>query len=192
MNKILVASVAALIGSAAVAAPVTYSLDPEHTYPSFQADHMGGMSNWRGKVKKTTGTFVYDKEAKSGTVDVTMDMTTIDFGHDGLNTHAKTADMLDVAKFPTATYKGKLAKFNGDVPTEVTGDLTLHGVTKPVTLKVNQFTCRPQHPMAKVPHCGADATATINRADFGINFGAQMGFKMDVVLNIQVEALGPK
>jgi polyisoprenoid-binding protein YceI len=192
MNKFLIASVAALIGSAAVAAPVTYQLDPDHTHPSFATDHMGGMSIWRGVIKKSSGTVVLDKEAKTGTVDVTMDMTTIDLGHDAMTAHVKTADMFDVAKFPTATYKGKLAKFNGDTPTEVVGELTLHGVTKPVTLKLNQFTCRPSHPMLKVPHCGADASAMINRADFGINYAAQMGFKMDVQLNIQVEALGPK
>ncbi len=187
MKKTLIASLAALGCSAALAAPVAYNIDPEHTYPSFEADHMGGMSIWRGKIKKTTGKIVYDKEAKAGTVDVTMDMASLDFGHDKMNDHAKSKDMFEVATFPTATFKGTLAKFNGDAPTEVVGQLTMHGVTKPVTLKVNQFKCA-MHPMLKVEVCGADAIATINRSDFGVSYGTQMGFKPEVTLRIQVEA----
>ena len=96
--------------------------------------------------------------------------------------------MLDVAKFPTATYKGKLAKFKDGAPTEVQGELTLHGVTKPVTLTIRSFKCMA-HPMKKKEFCGADAVATINREDFGIDWGKDFGFDMDVKLAIQVEAL---
>ena len=172
---------------AAVAAPVSYEIDPQHTYPSFEADHMGGMSVWRGKINSSAGKIVLDKEAGTGTVDVTMDMKTIDFGIDALNAHAQTADLFDVAKYPTATYTGKLAKFQNGAPTEVDGTLTLHGVTKPVTLKINSFMCK-DHPMKKKEFCGADATATLNRDDFGVDFGKQMGFKMGVTLRIQIEA----
>jgi polyisoprenoid-binding protein YceI len=188
MKKTLFASLAALVGSAALAAPVTYNIDPEHTFPSFEADHMGGMSIWRGKIKSSSGRITLDTVAKSGTVDVTMNMASIDFGHDGLNKHAASPDIFDVARFPTATFKGTLAKFNGDAPTEVTGQLTMHGVTKPVTLKVNQFKCAV-NPMTMADTCGADAIATINRADFGVTFGTQMGFKPEVTLRIQVEAI---
>jgi polyisoprenoid-binding protein YceI len=172
---------------AAAAAPVTYTIDPDHTYPTFEADHMGGMSYWRGKINSSSGKIVLDKAASTGTVDVTMDMKTIDFGNDALNAHAQTPDLFDTAKFPTATFSGKLAKFQNGSPTEVDGMLTLHGVTKPVTLKINSFMCK-DHPMKKKEFCGADASTTINRDDFGVDFGKQMGFKMGVTLRISVEA----
>lgn len=173
----------------AVAAPTSYKVDPEHTYPSFEADHFGGMSVWRGKVKQTSGDIVLDKAGQSGTVDVTIDMTTIDSGLEKLNVHLKgsEAGMLDVAKYPTAHYKGKLVNFKDGAPTQVQGELTLHGVTKPVTLTIKSFKCM-MHPMKKKEFCGADAAATINREDFGIDFGKAFGFKMDVKLAIQVEA----
>ena len=165
----------------------TYKIDPGHTYPSFEADHFGGLSNWRGKFDKSEGTIVLDRAAKSGNVDINIDTTSLDFGHAKLNEHAKSPDMFDVAKYPTANYKGKLV-FKGDVPTAVDGELTLHGVTKPVTLHINQFKCI-QHPMLKREVCGADASATFNRADFGIDYGVKMGFKPEVKLAIQVEAV---
>ena len=175
----------------ATAAPVKYTIDPEHTYPSFEADHFGGLSTWRGKFNKSSGTIVYDKEAGSGTLDVTIEVASIDTGHDKLNTHVKSNDagMLDVAKYPTATYTGKLAKFVNGAPTEVDGTLTLHGVSKPVTLKIDHFGCRP-HPMkAGKDVCGANATAQLDRSAFGVDWGKSYGFKMDVKLEIQVEAL---
>ena len=92
------------MGATAIAAPMTYNIDSAHTYPSFEADHNGGLSLWRGKINSTRGTITLDKEAQTGSVDITMDMSTIDFGHDGLNDHAKSADMFDVEQFPTATY----------------------------------------------------------------------------------------
>src|SRR6185369_14781478 len=165
----------ALFGAAVVAAgvasaePVTYNIDPQHTYPSFEADHMGGMSVWRGKFNTTGGTVKLDRAAKTGEINVTVDTKSINFGMEKMDEHARSADMFDVAKFPTATYKGKVSKWNGDAPAEVDGELTLHGVTKPET-------------------CGADAMGMINRADFGVNYGANFGFKMDVKLLITIEA----
>jgi len=179
---------AMLISSALFAAPATYNIDPNHTYPSFEADHMGGMSIWRGKFKSTKGTIVLDRQAHTGTIDVTVDTASVDFGHDKMDEHAKGADLFDVAKYPTATFKGKFTKFNGDDPTEAQGDFTLHGVTKPLTLKINQFLCKT-NPMLKKEVCGADASATFNRADFGMDFGIKMGFKMDTKLLISVEAV---
>ena len=143
----------------AMAAPVTYQVDPGHTYPSFEADHFNGMSIWRGKMTKTSGSIVLDRQAKTGTVDITVDASSIDFGHAKLNEHAKSPEMFDVAKYPTITYKGTIDKFNGDSPAEVAGQLTMHGVTKPVMLTLNQFKCMP-NPMTKKEICGADASAT--------------------------------
>jgi polyisoprenoid-binding protein YceI len=170
------------------AEPVTYNIDPAHTYPAFETDHMGGVSIWRGKFTRTTGKIVYDAQAKAGTVDVSVEAASVDLGHEKLEAHVRTADFLDVEKFPLATYKGKFSKFNGATPTEVTGELTLHGVTKPLTLSISQFLCKV-HPMNKKEICGADASATFSRKDFGVGFGEQNGFKMAVKLLISVEAI---
>jgi polyisoprenoid-binding protein YceI len=186
MNRIVLASVAALLGASTFAAPVTYTLDPAHTYPSFEADHFGGLSVWRGKFDSTSGTVVYDKDAKSGSIEVKVDMTSINFGMQKLNEHAKSVEIFDVAKYPIATYSGKFTKFNGDVPAEAQGTLTMHGVTKPVTLTINAFKCII-NPMSKKQVCGADVSAIFNRADFGVNYGEKFGFKQEVKLLIQVE-----
>jgi polyisoprenoid-binding protein YceI len=186
MNRIALASLAALVSATAFAAPVTYKLDPSHTYPSFEADHFGGLSVWRGKFDATSGEVVYDKDVKSGSLNVTVDMSSVDFGMPKLNEHAKSPEIFDVAKFPTATYTGKFTKWNGASPTEAEGTLTLHGVTKPVTLKIDSFKCII-NPMSKKEVCGADATATFKRSDFGVDFGEKFGFKMEVKLQIQVE-----
>ena len=188
--RVLAAMSLGLAATAAFAAPVTYKVDPEHTYPSFEADHFGGMSVWRGKFTRNKGTIVLDKEAQTGTVDVTVDTSSFDAGLEKLNVHVKGSDagMLDVAKYPTATYQGELAKFKDGAPTEVQGELTLRGVTKPVTLTIRSFKCM-QHPMNKKEFCGADAVGTFDRDDFGVSFGKSFGFKMDVKLAIQVEAV---
>jgi len=186
LKHLSIALLAAACASSAFAAD-TYKIDPSHTYPSFEADHMGGLSTWRGKFDKSEGTIVVDRAAKSGSVEITIDTTSIDFGHAKMNEHAKSPDIFDTAKFPTATYKGKLV-FKGDVPTSVNGELTLHGVTKPVTLAINKFKCI-QHPMLKREVCGADASATFKRSDFGVSYGEQYGFNQEVKLAIQVEAI---
>jgi polyisoprenoid-binding protein YceI len=172
----------------ALAAPVTYQIDPSHTYPSIEVDHLGGVSLWRGKFNKTSGQVQLDTAAKTGKVDVTIDINSLDFGHDKMNQHVLSADMLDGAKFPTASFKGKLAGFTEGRPTTVEGEFTLRGITKPLTLQIQQFKCI-QHPMLKREVCGADATGNFNRADFGVDYGKGMGFNMNVLLRIQVEAL---
>jgi polyisoprenoid-binding protein YceI len=178
----------ALAVTSATAASTTYNVDPDHTHPSFEVDHFGGLSTWRGTFKKTSGTVTIDTEAKTGTVDVVIDTATVDFAHDKLNEHVSSPEILDVAKYPTAEYKGRFGEFANGVPRTVTGVLTLHGVTKPVTLTINSFKCI-EHPMLKKQVCGADASGTFNRADFGVNYGQQYGFKQDVLLRIQVEGV---
>ncbi len=178
----------ALVAVSANAAPETYTIDPDHTYPAFESDHMGGMSMWRGKFNSSAGSVILDTAAKAGSVDLTVQIASINFGHAKMDEHAKSAQIFDAAKFPTATYKGKFSKWNGDAPTEVTGDLTLHGVTKPVKLVINSFLCKP-NPMTKKMTCGADASATFNRDDFGVDYGKSFGFKMNTKLLISVEAV---
>jgi polyisoprenoid-binding protein YceI len=187
-NMALPAAVLALATGSALADPVTYQIDPSHTYPSFEADHFGGLSVWRGKFDKSSGTIVLDQEKGSGTVEVTVDTSSINFGMPKLDEHARSPEMFDVQKYPTATYKGKLTDFRNGAPTRVEGEFTLHGVTHPLTLTINQFKCIVS-PMDKKQHCGADASATFNRADYGISFGDKYGFKMDVKLAIQIEAV---
>ena len=177
----------AMACSPALAAPISYTIDPTHTYPSFEADHMG-MSYWRGKMTKTTGMVVVDKEAGTGTVDIDIDLASIDFGLNALNEWAKGEKFFNVKKSPTARYQGRLENFVDGSPTAVRGELTLNGHTKPVTLKIGRFKCMP-HPMLKREFCGADASATFQRDDFGLDAGKDYGFNMDVNLRIQVEAV---
>ena len=186
MNRIVLASLAALTSATAFAAPVTYVLDPKHTYPSFAADHMGGLSIWRGKFTDTSGNVVYDKDAKSGSIEVTVNMNSVDFGNAKLDENAKSPELFDTTKFPTATFSGQFTQFKGAMPTEAQGSLTLHGTTKPLTLRINSFLCKP-NPMTKKEVCGADASAEFNRSDYGLTFGDKYGFQMWVKLEIQVE-----
>jgi polyisoprenoid-binding protein YceI len=184
--KSLIAATLATSASFAFAAADTYQIEPNHTYPSFEADHMG-ISVWRGKFTKTSGTIVLDRAAKTGSVDITVDMNSVDFGHEKMNEHARKPDIFDVVQFPTATFKGNKFRFNGDTPVAVEGQFTLHGVTKPLTLTINKFKCI-DHPMLKREVCGADASATFQRSDYGINFGLPR-FSPEVKLAIQVEAV---
>ena len=141
-------AVASLAVGSALAAPVTYQVDPAHTYPSFEADHFGGMSVWRGKFDSSSGTIVLDRAAGTGTLEITVDTSSIDFGNPKLNEHVKSGEMFDVQKYPTAVYKGTLTNFKNGAPTEAHGELTLHGVTKPLNLTINSFVCKTT-PMSK-------------------------------------------
>jgi polyisoprenoid-binding protein YceI len=174
--------------STASAAEVKYQLDPDHTYPSFEADHLGGLSVWRGKFNHSSGTVTLDKAGGSGTVNVVVDMKSADFGQDQLNEKAQGKELFESDKYPTATYQGKLANFVSGAPTAVVGHLTLHGVTRPLTLKIDSFKCMP-HPLLKREVCGADALTTFQRDAFGMDAGKAYGFDMTVTLRIQVEAI---
>lgn len=177
----------ALVSGSAMSAPVSYTIDPTHTYPSFEADHMG-VSVWRGKMNKNSGTVVLDKAAGTGTVEIVIDLASIDFGMPALNAWATGKDFFNVKKSPRATYKGTLEKFVDGSPTQVSGALTLNGQTQPVNLSIHLFKCIP-HPMLKRELCGADASGTFNRDAFGLSAGKDYGFNMDVALRIQVEAI---
>ena len=187
MKQVIALLAVAAATSTAFAAD-TYVIEPNHTYPSFEADHFGGLSTWRGKFTKTGGAITLDRAARTGTVEIDIDTASIDFGNAKLNEHAMSAEMFDVVKYPQAVYKSRSIRFKGDKPAVVDGELTLHGVTKPVKLVIDRFKCM-QHPMFKREVCGANAVATFNRSDFGIGYGTQMGFNPEVKLAIQVEAL---
>ncbi|WP_322042621.1 YceI family protein [Paraburkholderia sp. J67] len=166
----------------------TYQLDPGHTFPSFEADHLGGLSVWRGKFTKTTGTVTLDRAAKTGTVDVSIDPASVQTGNAQLDKHLQSDEFFDVTKYPTATYKGTQIVFDGDKPKEVIGTLTLHGVTKPLKLEIESFKCM-QHPMLKREVCGVEAEAEFDRDDFGMDMGKKYGFSMKTTLHIQAEGI---
>jgi polyisoprenoid-binding protein YceI len=189
--RTLVAALSAVAATAAFAAPSTYQLDPTHTYPSFEADHMG-MSTWRGKFNHSRGWVELDRAGGSGSFEVDIALDSIDFGLDTLNAWARGKDLLDLAHRPhEAVYKGRLTGFVDGAPTRAEGTLTLHGVTRPLALRIDHFKCM-QHPMLKREWCGADAQGSFDRSAFGLDAGRAYGFDMQVALRIQVEALRDK
>lgn len=183
----LVAVLAAITSASALAAPAHYTLDPSHTYPSFTADHMG-ISYWRGKFDQSSGGVTLDRTARSGTVDVTVALASVDFGMGKLDDWAKGPQFFDVARHPQAVYRGRLADFRDGTPTRVIGTLSLHGVTRSLDLTIDRFKCIPD-PMLRRERCGADARGTFRRDAFGLDAGKDYGFDMRVTLQIQVEAL---
>lgn len=190
MKKQLMITAAALAASLsfpAFADVATYKLDSSHTYPSFEADHFGGLSVWRGKFDKSQGAVTLDRAAKTGTVNVTTDIASVSTGNTKLDEHLQSAEFFNAAKYPEATYTGTI-KFDGDKPAEIVGNLTLHCVTKPLTLKIDSFKCI-QHPMLKREVCGVDAAGEFDRADFGVDYGKSYGFKTATKLEISAEGI---
>ncbi|NYT25838.1 polyisoprenoid-binding protein [Alcaligenaceae bacterium] len=187
MKKTLIAAAfATFFAGQALAAPQTYVLDPAHTFPRFSYDHMG-LSKQILRFNKTTGTVVFDKEAKQAQVDVTIDMKSVDTGFEPFNGHIQGGDFLDTAQFPTATFKSTKVVFDGDKPVSIEGDLTIKGITKPVTLTVTSF-FSGAHPMMKKDAIGANATAVIKRSEFNAGKFAP-GVSDEVTLDIALEAL---
>lgn len=184
---IAAATLATSLSFAAHADVATYQFDPAHTYPSFEADHFGGLSVWRGKFDKSSGTVTLDRAAKTGTVEVSTEIASVHTGNAKLDEELQSTQFFDATKYPDATYKGTI-KFDGDKPEEVVGNLTMHGVTKPMTLKIDSFRCMP-HPMLKREVCGVDAVGEFDRADFGVDYGKAYGFKTKTKLLITAEAL---
>lgn len=180
--------VAALLVGAAVsvhAGGEHYIIDPAHTYPSIEFSHLG-ISLWRGKFEKTRGSITIDRAAKTGTVDVAVETASLDWGLEAMNEYSRKAEWFDVAKFPTAVYKGTLI-FDGETPNAVEGRLTLKGITRRVRLDIDLFKCIP-HPLLKKELCGADAAGELHWSDFGMQKYGE-GDTDKVRLRIQVEAL---
>lgn len=184
----------------ASATPVHYTLDPDHTYPSFESDHMG-LSVWRGKFDHSSGTATLDTAGNTGTIDVDVDITSIDFGNAALKKVMLGAtalmcetecSMFDAAKYPTAHYRGKLMDFVDGAPTKAIGALTMRGVTRPLMLTIDRFNCVPDFMLKPRLRCGADARGVFKRDEFGIDGGKSFGMDMKVTLLIQVEAVQDK
>ncbi|MEK0433954.1 MAG: hypothetical protein RL369_3 [Pseudomonadota bacterium] len=164
-----------------------YNIDPSHTFPSFEADHMG-LSFWRGKFTKTTGKIILDRQSKSGgSVEISIDASTIDFGHAKMNEKARGDEMFNVAKYPVVAFKGTALKYEGDKLIAVDGEMTMLGITKPLSLTITHFKCLI-HPLHKREVCGADAHGRFDRSDFGMNIGLPR-FSPEIKLAIQVEGI---
>ncbi|GAA5162991.1 YceI family protein [Viridibacterium curvum] len=186
MKKITLAALLSSFAAASFAAPETFAIDPTHTAPRFEYNHFG-YSNQQHRFDKTSGKIVLDRAAKTGSVEVVIDAKSVNTGYDVFNGHLQGEDFFDTAKFGSITFKSTGVKFDGDKPVSIDGNLTIKGVTKPVTLTVTNYTFAP-HPMLKKDAIGANAVAKVKRTDF--NMGKYAPYVSDeVTLVIAVEAI---
>ena len=186
MNRLVALALAASLSSVAFAAPETYVIDTNHTKPRFEYSHFG-YSTQLSRFDTTSGTITIDRAAKTGSVDVTIDAKSVDTGYPLFNGHIQGEDFFDTAKYPTITFKSDKMKFDGDKLVAVDGNLTIKGITKPVTLTVTSFMCMP-HPIMKKDACGANATVQVKRSDF--NMAKYVPYVSDeVTLSIPVESI---
>lgn len=181
------AAAACLFTGVAQAESATYAIDPTHTFATFEINHFGASVN-RGRFDKKEGTVQFDKAGKSGKVDITFNVASINTGTPAFDKHLQSADLFDAAKHPTMKFSSSKFVFNGDKLASVEGELTLLGKTAPVTLKANQFACYDS-PMLKREVCGGDFEATIDRTQWGMNYGVEWGFSKNVRLVVQIEAV---
>ena len=188
MLKSLFIALAVALPLPALAAD-SYTIDPPHTYPHFSISHLG-FSTMQGRFDKTSGTVTLDRSAKTGSVEIAIETASISTGLAKRDDHLKSPDFFNAAEFPTITYKSTAFKFKGDVPSSVEGNLTILGVTKPVTLKIDAFNCGPDpmDPLKQKQKCGAAASAQIKRSDFGVKYGLP-AVGDDVKLVFEIEAI---
>jgi polyisoprenoid-binding protein YceI len=181
-----VIALAAALAGQAQAAPVTYEIDPTHTFPRFSYNHFG-LSTQLSRFNMVSGVVVLDKEARTAAVDIVIDTTSVDTGYDLFNEHIQAEDFLDTARYPTATFKSTKVTFEGDRPVSIEGDLTIKGITRPVTLQVTHFV-NMTHPMLKKDAIGAGATAVVRRTEFNAGkYAPNVGD--EVTLDIALEAI---
>jgi polyisoprenoid-binding protein YceI len=186
MKRAALAILAASAAAGAVAAPETFNVDPSHTYPRFSYSHFG-YSTQLSRFDKTTGKVVLDSAAKTGSVDISIDLTSVSTGSAALDEHLQGADFFDTASHPTATFKSVAVRFEGDKPVAIDGNLTIKGVTRPVTLTVTSFR-HGVHPMVKRDAIGANATAVVKRSDFNAGkYAPNVGD--EVTISIAIEAI---
>jgi polyisoprenoid-binding protein YceI len=182
----LAAAAALLLGSLPAHA-ASYAIDPAHTYVTFEIGHFGTSTN-RGRFDKKEGSITFDRAGKSGKVDIAVNTTSINTGFAAFDKHLQSADLFNAEKHPTMTFVADKFSFSGDKVTEVAGTLTLLGKTQPLTLKATNFNCYDS-PMLKREVCGGDFEATLDRTQFGMNYGIDWGFPKNVRLLVQVEAV---
>jgi polyisoprenoid-binding protein YceI len=164
----------------------SYTVDPNHTFPHFSINHLG-FSTMHGRFDKTSGTVTLDRAAKTGSVEIAIESASVSTGFAKRDEHLRSPDFFNAAEFPAITYKSTAMHFKGDTPASVDGNLTISGVTKPVTLTIDAFNCGT-NPMSKKDECGAGASAQIKRSDFGVKFGLP-AVGDDVKLVFEIEAI---
>jgi len=189
MKRIVAGIGLALAVAAAQAAPETYLVDEEHTFANYEIDHVG-FSTSRGRFDKTTGRIVLDRAARTGSVDITVDVGSLNTGVPELDKILKGEGFFEAGKFPRMTFRSSRMRFEGDRLVAVEGDLTIRDVTRPVTLGVGKFRCAV-HPTYRRETCGADATAQVKRLEFGVSRFPKL-LADEVKLVIQVEGYVPK
>jgi polyisoprenoid-binding protein YceI len=188
LKQLSAALAISLAAGSALAAPVTYKVDSSHTFPRFSYSHFG-LSTQLSSFSNTTGQVVLDAQAKTGSVDITIDMKSVNTGFADFNNHIQGEDFLDTTQFPTSSFKSTKVVFEGDKPKAIEGNLTIKGVTQPVTLTVTSFLAMP-HPMMKKPALGANAFTTIKRSAF--NAGKYAPYVGDEVrIDVAIEAVAP-
>lgn len=181
--SLLAASLA--FGAAAHAETASYRIDPDHTYATFAIDHFGASVN-RARFDEVSGSMRFDKAARTGAVDITIQVASVYSGSKGFDQHLQAPDLFNVAKYPTMRFVSDKLVFEGDKLVEVPGRLTLLGQTHPMTLKAKQFNCYP-NPLAKVEACGGDFEAVIDRTQWGMNAMVEMGMPKNVKITATVE-----
>lgn len=176
MSRFAVALIAVAVPIAAMAAPENYTMDPYHTYPHFEVGHIG-FSNMRGRFDRTAGKFTIDRAARTGLLELVVQTASISTGDNdragrprARDEHLRSPDFFNVAEFPTLTFRGTGVRFQGDNVQSIDGQLTLLGVTRPLTITLDSWKCGP-HPVNKKEMCGGNAQGSFKRSDFGMKFG---------------------
>jgi polyisoprenoid-binding protein YceI len=169
-----------------IASAASYTVDPSHTYPHFAVNHLG-FSTLHGRFNTSTGKMTLDMGSKTGSLELTIDAATLDTAHAKRDEHLRSADFFNTKAFPTITFKSTAVNFASDKVTGVSGDLTIVGVTKPVTFAVQRMACGV-NPFSKKETCGFDASASIKRSDFGMKYGIP-AIGDEIVLYLGLEAI---
>ena len=185
-NLFALAAATLLAGAAQAATPNEYAIDPGHTFVTFEISHFGASVN-RARFDKKQGTVQFDKAGKTGKVEISFDANSVHTGTPAFDKHLQGADLFNVEQFPTMKFVSDKFTFEGDKVTQGAGQLTLLGKTAPVTFKANQFACY-QSPMIKREVCGGNFEATIDRTQWGMNYGVDIGMPKTVKLTVSIEA----
>ena len=191
MRRLILGALALALPLAVTAAPESYTIDPVHSFSHFAVDHLGVTTIW-GRFDKMGGKFTIDRAAKKGALELAVETASVSTGDSdrgarprSRDDHLRSADFFNVAEFPRMTYKAAEVTFNGDSPAEIAGQLTLLGVTRPVTLKIERWVCK-DHPFSKKPMCGGEALAVLKRTDFGMKYGVPaVGDEIRIILGFE-------
>jgi len=172
-----------LLAAPAAAAPETYVIDMPHSFSNFEVGYLG-VTSLRGRFNKTTGTITLDRAGKTGSIEAEIDVSTIDTGYTRRDELLRTENYFNPSQFPNMTFRSKNLRFDGDNLVGADGELTLLGVTRPVNLEIVSLKCMT-HPTNKRETCGAVASGTIRRSEFGMTRASKsIGDDIRVFINI--------